>query len=131
MTLPTEITSKMLKSKGKEVVLSQTWDFLQQQNPGGGGTNFAFAVPEILDIVKRERDSVFLVFGDAYWDSSETLPLKNELGEKICDQICMLLYYKESEISYFAPFVAQLSELVGIKNIITTKAKNIRPGSDD
>ncbi len=128
ITLPKEITARMLKTKGKDVVLSQTWDFIQQQNPGGGGTNFALAVPEILEIRKKQRDAVFLVFGDAYWDASETLPLRDELGERICDRICMLLYYDPNRIKEFARYVAILKEMVELKNIITTKASSIKPG---
>ena len=130
LTLPKEITARMLKTKGKNVVLSQTWDFIQQQNPGAGGTNFAFATPEILEIRKKQRDAVYLVFGDAYWSEYETLPLRDDLGERLCDRICMLLYYKENEINAFAPCVAILKELVGLKNIITTKASSIKPGVD-
>ena len=126
LTLPKEITGKMLKAKGKDVVLSQTWDFIQQQKPGAGGTNFAFATPEILQIRKKQRDAVYLVFGDAYWTEYETLPLRDELGERLCDRICMLLYYDPHEIKRFAQFVAILSELVGLKNIITTKASSIK-----
>ena len=126
ITLPKEITGRMLKTKGKDVVLSQTWDFIRQQSPGDSGTNFALATPEILQIRKKQRDAVYLVFGDAKWGTGETLPLKYDLGERICDRICMLLYYKEDEMAQFAQDVAVLSELVGIKNIITTKASSIK-----
>ena len=126
ITLPKEITGRMLKTKGKDIVLSQTWDFIEQQKPGDGGTNFALATPEILQIRKKQRDAVYLVFGDAKWGPDETLPLKNDLGERICDRICMLLYYKEDEMAQFAQDVAVLSELVGIKNIITTKSSSIK-----
>ena len=127
ISLPTKITARMLKAKGKDVVLSQTWDFINTQKIDSGGTNFAHMTPEVLDIVKRERDAVFLVFGDAKWSESETLPLRDDLGERICDQICMLLYYKEEEMSSFANNVAVLREIVGLKNIITSKASAIKP----
>ena len=126
ITLPKEITGRMLKAKGKDIVLSQTWDFIEQQKPGSGGTNFALATPEILQIRKKQRDAVYLVFGDAKWGPGETLPLRNDLGERICDRICMLLYYEPDKISEFAQDVAVLKELVGIKNIITTKASSIK-----
>lgn len=130
LTLPKEITARMLKTKGKDVTLSQTWDFIQQQKPGEGGTNFAFATPEILEIRKKQRDAVYLVFGDAYWSEYETLPLRDDLGERLCDRICMLLYYKQNEINEFASCVAILKELVGLKNIITTKASSINPAAN-
>ena len=126
ITLPKEITGRMLKAKGKDIVLSQTWDFIQRQNPGDGGTNFALATPEILQIRKKQRDAVYLVFGDAKWGLSETSPLRDDLGERLCDRICMLLYYEPDKISEFAQNVAMLKELVGIKNIITTKASSIK-----
>ena len=126
ITLPKEITGRMLKAKGKDIVLSQTWDFIQRQNPGDGGTNFALATPEILQIRKKQRDAVYLVFGDAKWGPGETLPLRDDLGERLCDRICMLLYYEPDKISEFAQDVAVLKELVGIKNIITTKASSIK-----
>ena len=37
----------------------------------------------------------------------------------------MLLYYKQNDEKIFAEYVAILSEMVGIKNIITTKASSI------
>ena len=126
ITLPKEITGRMLKAKGKDIVLSQTWDFIQRQKPGSGGTNFALATPEILQIRKKQRDAVYLVFGDAKWGPGETLPLRDDLGERLCDRICMLLYYEPDKISEFAQDVAVLKELVGIKNIITTKASSIK-----
>ena len=126
ITLPKEITGRMLKAKGKDIVLSQTWDFIQGQKPGSGGTNFALATPEILQIRKKQRDAVYLVFGDAKWGPGETLPLRDDLGERLCDRICMLLYYEPDKISEFAQDVAVLKELVGIKNIITTKASSIK-----
>ena len=127
LSLPTKITARMLKAKGKDVVLSQTWDFINSQGINAGGTNFAYMTPEVLDIVKKERDAVFLVFGDAEWSESETVPLRDDLGERICDQICMLLYYRDSEINSFAGYVAILREIVGLKNIITSKASAIKP----
>jgi hypothetical protein len=39
----------------------------------------------------------------------------------------MLLYYREEEMSSFANNVAVLREIVGLKNIITSKASAIKP----
>lgn len=125
LTLGRTITEKMLKTQGKDVVLSQTWDFIDNQNPGSGGTNFGLAIDEILSIVKKERDSVFLVFGDAYWSPHETMPLHTELGEKITNNMCFLLYYKQDDVNSFSEYVAILKESVKIKHIITTQASTI------
>ena len=125
LTLGRTITEKMLKTQGKDVVLSQTGDFIDSQNPGAGGTNFGLAIEEILSIVKKERDSVFLVFGDAYWSPSETMPLHKELGEKITNNMCFLLYYRQEDVNRFSESVAILKEIVKIKHIITTQASTI------
>lgn len=127
ISLPKEITGKLLKQKGTKVVLSQTWDYLQQQMEGhGGGTHFGPVSEEVLKIRKKQRDAVFLVFGDAYWDINEERPLRENLGEKILDNMCFLLYYMAGKENEFARWVAQLKELIGVNNIITSKATSIK-----
>ena len=66
-----------------------------------------------------------MVFGDAYWSPQETMPLHTELGEKITNNMCFLLYYKQDDVNSFSEYVAILKESVKIKHIITTQASTI------
>lgn len=129
IVLPRKINGKMLKLKGKEVVLSQTWDYIDSQNPGGSIENFEDVAHEINEIRRKDKNSVFLIFGDALWScyGNEKPPmyLKTICGAKVLDDICALTYYIYPDSTY-AGEIAYLKELVGLKNVITTKATSIR-----
>lgn len=129
IVLPRKINGRMLKKDGKDVVLAQTWDFISSQNPGMSTENFRDVANEILEIRKRQRDAVYLIFGDALWQDPEDGPmcLKSICGERIMDKICVLTYY-DADIWFeiFKGCISMLKELVGLKNVITTKVSRIR-----
>ena len=129
IVLPRKINGKMLKAQGRDVVLSQTWDYIQSQNPGGGSENFEDVAHEINQIRRKDKDSVFLIFGDALWsnygNAHPPLFLKEVCGTKVLEDICVLTYYMY-ENSTYAGEIAYLRELVGLKSVITTKASSIR-----
>ena len=129
IVLPRKINGKMLKSQGKDVVLSQTWDYISSQNPGPGFENFEDVAHTINEIRRKDKDSVFLIFGDALWSSygNQKPPvfLKYICGEKTLDYICCLTYYIQMN-SVYAGEISYLKELVGLKHIICTKASSIR-----
>ena len=129
IVLPRKINGKMLKTKGKDVVLSQTWDYIKSQNPGGRIENFEDVAHTINEIRRKDKNSVFLIFGDALWSSygndKPPIYLKNVCGSKVLDDICALTYYTYENGTY-AGEIAYLKELVGLKNVITTKASRIR-----
>lgn len=129
IVLPRKINSKMLKLDGKDVVLSQTWDFIDKQEPGGGFENFEDVAETIMEIRRKERDAVYLIFGDAIWssygNSKPPIYLKTICGEKILDNVCALTYYYGKPNGMFAGEIAYLKELVGLKHVITTKAEEI------
>jgi hypothetical protein len=129
IVLPRKINGKMLKADGKDVVLSQTWDYISSQHPGPSSENFEDVAHTINEIRRKEKDSVFLIFGDALWscypNPHPPMFLKNVCGDKVLDDICVLTYYT-FENSQFAGEIAYLKELVGLKMVITTKASSIR-----
>lgn len=129
IVLPRKINGKMLRSKGKEVVLSQTWDYIDSQRPGGSIENFEDVAHTINDIRRKDKNSVFLIFGDALWscygNDKPPMYLKTICGAKVLDDICALTYYISPDSTY-AGEIAYLKELVGLKNVITTKATSIR-----
>ena len=120
----------MLKKDGKDVVLAQTWDYINSQKPGPGTENFRDVANEIMEIRKRQRDAVYLIFGDALWMDPYDGPacLKGICGERLLDRMCVLTYYDSDSywIESFKGCISMLKELVGLKNVITTKTSRIR-----
>ena len=124
IVLPRKIDGRMLKLKGKDVVLSQTWDYIQQQNPGASTENFRDVANEIMEIRKKQRDAVYLIFGDALWGDTNNGPacLKYICGERLLDRI----YYTDDNVKSYQGYLAMLTDIVGLKHVISTKAKHIR-----
>ena len=124
---PRTIDKKALKD-GADVALSQTWDYISSQYPGGGTENFSEVANEINRIKQKEKKSVFLIFGDGLWEDYYVGPksLKYEImNDKYLDDICVLAYYIYDKDSSFAGVINILRDIVGIKHIITTKASSI------
>ena len=126
LTEPRIINKKTLKD-GVDVALSQTWDFISSQNPGYSTENFSAVTEEINKIKRKEKDAVFLIFGDAYWEDPILGPkcLKYEImNNKYLNDICVLAYY-ETMNKWFTGNINILKEIVGLKHIITTKVTSI------
>lgn len=124
---PRVIDKRALKD-GADVALSQTWDFISSQNPGPSTENFQVVAEEINKIKRKERDAVFLIFGDGYWQDRMVGPksLKYDImNEKYLNDICILAYYTYDGDKIFAGIMNEIREIVGIKHIITTKASSI------
>ena len=131
ISLPKKINGRMLKKDGKDVVLAQTWDFISTQIPISEQytENFRDVANEIMEIRRRQRDAVYLIFGDALWQDPSVGPvcLKYICGERLLDRMCVLTYYdKDNYYDIFTGCISMLKELVGMKNVITTKVSNIR-----
>ena len=129
IVLPRKINGRMLKKDGKDVVLAQTWDFINSQSPGASTENFRDVANEIMEIRKKQRDAVYLIFGDALWQDPTVGPmcLKTICGDRLLDRMCVLTYYdKDRYYDIFAGCISMLKELVGLKNVITTKVSRIR-----
>ena len=129
IVLPREINGRMIKKDGKDVVLAQTWDFIAKQYPGPSTENFRDVAEEIMEIRKKQRDAVYLIFGDALWGAPTNGPmcLKTICGERLLDRMCILTYYNPDSdwIEMYKGYISMLKELVGLKNVICTKAKHI------
>ena len=129
IVLPRKINGRMLKKDGKDVVLAQTWDYINSQKPGSWTENFRDVANEIMEIRRRQRDAVYLIFGDALWQDPHDGPmcLKSICGERLLDRMCVLTYYdKDRYYDIFTGCISMLKELVGLKNVITTKVSRIR-----
>ena len=123
-----KVLDKRALKDGADVALSQTWDFISSQNPGSSTENFQVVAEEINKIKRKERDSVFLIFGDGYWEDRMVGPksLKYDImNEKYLNDICILAYYTFDGDRNFAGVINEIREIVGIKHIITTKASSI------
>ena len=128
LVLPRKINGKMLKKDGKDVVLAQTWDFIDSQKPGEATENFMDVANEILQIRRKERDAVYLIFGDGFWQDPRVGPmcLRSICGERVLNRICALTYYDpDYYFEIYKGCIAMLKELVGLKNVITTKVSRI------
>lgn len=130
ISLPKKINGRMLKKDGKGVVLAQTWDFISAQipKPKRYTENFRDVANEIMEIRRRQRDAVYLIFGDALWQDPSVGPvcLKYICGERLLDRMCVLTYYdKDNYYDIFTGCISMLKELVGLKNVITTKVSRI------
>ena len=129
IVLPRKINGRMLKKDGKDVVLAQTWDFIKSQTPGELTENFRDVAEEIMEIRKKQRDAVYLIFGDALWGAPTNglMCLKTIGGERLLDRMCILTYYNpdDGRIEMYKGYISMLKELVGLKNVICTKAKHI------
>ena len=129
IVLPRKINGRMLKKDGKDVVLAQTWDFIKTQTPGASTENFRDVANEIMEIRKKQRDAVYLIFGDALWADPVVGPmcLKTICGDRLLDRMCVLTYYDTDRFyGLFTGCISMLKELVGLKNVITTKVSRIR-----
>lgn len=127
LTEPRIIDKRTLKD-GADVALSQTWDFISSQVPGAGTENFNAVAEEINRIKRKEKRSVFLIFGDGYWEDYSVGPkcLKYDImNEKYLDDICILTYYTYGKDPRYMGVINILKDLVGIKHVITTKATSI------
>jgi hypothetical protein len=130
IVLPRKINGRMLRKDGKDVVLAQTWDFINSQNPGASTENFRDVAEEIMEIRKKQRDAVYLIFGDALWQDPIVGPmcLKTICGDRLLDRMCVLTYYDTDSYWFdiFKGCISMLKELVGLKNVFTTKVSRIR-----
>ena len=112
---------------GSKLAVSKTWEYITQQNPGGGTTNFRATAKEMNKIKRDEDDAIFLVFGDAFWSDPNlgVKWLRYDIDDiHYLDDICMMIYYKTLN-SEVRESVGVLVDIVGIKNIITSKASSI------
>lgn len=127
LTEPRIIDKKTLKD-GIDVALSQTWDFISSQRPGPATENFSVVAEEINRVKRKEKDAVFLIFGDGYWEDPSVGPksLKYDImNDKYLNDICILTYYRYERDPRFMGIINLLREIVGIKHIITTKSSSI------
>jgi hypothetical protein len=51
--------------------------------------------------------------------------LKTICGERLLDMMCVLTYYDPDNVEYFSGYISMLKDLVGLKNVITTKVSHI------
>ena len=76
ITLPRVLNKKAFKN-GVEVALSQTWDFIQSQQPGMGTENFADVAEEINKIKRKDRNVKRIDYQCTFKERSEVLQTHN------------------------------------------------------
>ena len=131
LSTPRVIDKKSLKVN-REDLLEETWKFIKLQDVGLGTENFQEVAIEMNKIKRKERDAIFLIFGDGFWTDAKLGPqcLKYDIANnRYIDDICVLAYYQPGHYyNYmFTGTMNVLKEIVGIKHIVTSEIETIKP----
>ena len=121
--VPRTIDAKTIKNDGLRAALSQTWDFIKSQNLGSA-EEFKNVAEEINKIKRKNKESVFLIFGDALWASIRNLK-DNIASDRYFKDMCILAYYSGKPESEFKKTIGIIKGIIGIEHVITSKAESI------
>lgn len=132
LSLPKKLTGKMIEDNGYEKVLAQTIAFFEDDSNEVGGSieNFAAVANEVNKIKAKDRNAVIFVFGDGVWtfygNTEPPMRLKEISSRWIKDYI-FFVFYDEWNLTWLKKEIPYFKDEVGIKNVITTKLKDIKP----
>jgi hypothetical protein len=106
-----------------QIAIGETWAFMEEQSLGSA-EEFKNVAEEINKIKRKEPESVFLIFGDAEWDSIKNL--KDYINRiRYFRDICILAYYINKPNRYYIKTIELIKNYVGIDHLITSKAESI------
>lgn len=107
-----------------KIAVGETWEFMNAQDLGGA-EDFRNVAEEINKIKRKEPESVFLIFGDAEWNSIRSL--KDYINRvRYFRDICILVYHIGKPCPSFLKTIGLIKDYVGIDNLITSEAESIR-----
>lgn len=121
--VPRTIDAKTIKNDGLHAALSHTWQFIKSQNLGTA-EEFKNVAEEINKIKRKNKESVFLIFGDALWASIRNLK-DNIASDRYFKDMCILAYYSGKPDSEFKKTIGIIKGIIGIEHVITSKAESI------
>ena len=122
---PRTITKEMVNSKGLNVELENTWNFIDKQVPGEGWTNFIDIGNTIKSLWSKNDNSVFLIFGDGKWATNDARELKTRCSSSSLDSTAILIYYEGQLDSQQKSFTDYLKYPMKFKQLIITKAAKL------
>lgn len=128
LSLPRVINNEMLKNDGYEKVLANTMEYfkLPENNVGQDIENFSEVGLEINRIKTNDKNAVIFIFGDGYWTFyyGQTHPPTqlNVICPQWIQDIIAFIFFDEIDTD-LGKEISQLKDVVGIKDVILTKAK--------
>lgn len=127
LSLPRIINNKMLKDDGYEKVLANTLAYfdLPENYVGGLIEDFSLVALEVNKIKAKDKNAIIFIFGDGYWTfyGNTNPPTKlNEICPHWIKDIIAFVFFDEID-GTLGKEISLLKDVVGIKDVITTKAK--------
>ena len=114
-----DLQDEDVKSRYLDLIISRAFDFIESQKVGANTERFEEVVEEINILKQKNKDSVFLIFGDGIWwqdlDSFEDCSALRD--------ICVIVCYSD-----FTEKVSKTRlelEFCGFKHIIYAKYKRL------
>lgn len=134
LSLPRVITHDMIEKDGYEKVLANTIEYfdMPENYVGGSIENFAEVAYEINKVKSKDNKAVFFIFGDGVWTlyGNDEPPMRlREICPRYIDDIIPFIFYDsddEFEKEYLGKEIAVLTDIVGIKDVICTKASKMK-----
>ena len=134
LSLPRTITHEMLEKDGYEKVLANTIEYfdMDENYVGGSIENFAEVAYEINKIKSKDKEAVFFIFGDGIWTlyGNDQPPIRlKEICPRYIDDIIPFVFYDSEDdfkSEYLGKEIAILKDIVGIKDVICTKASKMK-----
>ena len=133
LSVPRIISEDMLKKNGYETVLGETITFfdLPKNDVGGSIEDFSLVGYEINKIKKNDKDAVIFIFGDGVWTfyGNWNPPTKlNETCPRWIKDIIAFVFYDDEDFlkDYLGREISLLKDVVGIQDVIVTKASEMK-----
>ena len=134
LSVPRIINEEMISKEGYETVLADTIKFfeLPDNDVGGAIEDFSLVGYEINRIKKNDRNAIIFIFGDGIWTfyGNWNPPTKlNEICPRWIKDIIAFVFYKNEnsfKINKVGKEISQLKDVVGIQDVIVTKASEMK-----
>ena len=131
LSVPRVINQSMVNKEGYEKVLADTIAYfdLPENYVGGSIENFSLVGYEVNKIKKNDKDAVIFIFGDGVWtfygNSDPPTKLKETCPRWIKDIIAFVFYVYDGSLKYISKEISLLKDVVGIEDVIVTKASEM------
>ena len=134
LSVPRIINEEMISKEGYETVLADTIKFfeLPENYVGGAIEDFSLVGYEINRIKKNDRNAIIFIFGDGIWTfyGNWNPPTKlNEICPNWIKDIIAFVFYKNEnsfKMNKVGKEISQLKDVVGIQDVIVTKASEMK-----
>lgn len=114
-----DLQDEDVKSRYFDLIASRTIDFIKSQKVGENTERFEEVVEEINILNQKNKDSVFLIFGDGIWKDLDSFEDCSSLRD-----ICVIVCCSDFTYGKFSKTKLEL-ELCGFKHIIYVNYKSL------